>query len=294
MRLIAGEAATQAGERVASPDLETGFFAQLELEQLDVEAGALLELRRRGGADAAQWPEQRCRDHLGRFGFRGDRVFEPVARFSGGERARLSLSILVARRPNLLLLDEPTNHLDFEMRESLLMALQEFAGAVVIVSHDRALLRGVCNEFLLVAGGRVTPFDGDLEDYAKWLGTAATGATAPASTSAAASASASASTSASRSAAAPVRGADARRRAAARRAELAPLRDALRQTEKQLEALAAQRSATEARLAEPDFYARTPVAEQVELQQRHGRLSAEIDALESRWLELSEQLDAAD
>ena len=100
---------------------------------------------------------------------RGDRVFEPTRQFSGGERARLALAILVARKPNLLLLDEPTNHLDLDMRHALLVALQDFAGAVVIVSHDRALLRGACDRFLLVANGAVGPFDGDLEDYAAWL-----------------------------------------------------------------------------------------------------------------------------
>ena len=117
----------------------------------------------------SQWDEQRRRNHLGGFGFRGDRVFEPVVHFSGGERARLALAILVAERPNLLLLDEPTNHLDFEMRHSLITALQDFAGAVIVVSHDRGLLRSVCDQFWLVADGAVTDFDGDLEDYANWL-----------------------------------------------------------------------------------------------------------------------------
>ena len=116
-----------------------------------------------------QWDEQRRRNHLGGFGFRGDRVFEPVVHFSGGERARLALAILVAERPNLLLLDEPTNHLDFEMRHSLITALQDFAGAVIVVSHDRGLLRSVCDQFWLVADGVVRDFDGDLEDYAGWL-----------------------------------------------------------------------------------------------------------------------------
>ena len=117
----------------------------------------------------SQWDEQRRRNHLGGFGFRGDRVFEPVVHFSGGERARLALAILVAERPNLLLLDEPTNHLDFEMRHSLITALQDFAGAVIVVSHDRGLLRSVCDQFWLVADGAVTDFEGDLEDYSNWL-----------------------------------------------------------------------------------------------------------------------------
>ena len=137
MKTIAGTLPPLAGERVASPDLEAGFFAQLEVEQLDAAASAIEELGRRGGPAIAAWPPQRKRDHLGRFGFRGERVFEPVDRFSGGERARLTLAVIVAREPNLLLLDEPTNHLDFEMRSALMLALQDYAGAVLIVSHDR-------------------------------------------------------------------------------------------------------------------------------------------------------------
>ena len=128
----------------------------------------------------SQWDEQRRRNHLGGFGFRGDRVFEPVVHFSGGERARLALAILVAERPNLLLLDEPTNHLDFEMRHSLITALQDFAGAVIVVSHDRGLLRSVCDQFWLVADGAVTDFDGDLEDYANWLEKRGSSAATPA------------------------------------------------------------------------------------------------------------------
>src|SRR5687768_10583781 len=169
--------------RVASPDLIVGNFAQLEFDRLDSRDTALIALTNRIDEIGArpQWDEQRRRNHLGGFGFRGDRVFEPVVHFSGGERARLALAILVAERPNLLLLDEPTNHLDFEMRHSLITALQDFAGAVIVVSHDRGLLRSVCDQFWLVADGVVRDFDGDLEDYAGWLekraGSAATPAT---------------------------------------------------------------------------------------------------------------------
>ena len=169
MRVLAAQLPPLAGAMEAAPDIATGFFAQLELEHLDADGTALAELERRGGPEQPGWSELERRNHLGRFGFRGDRVFEPTRQFSGGERARLALAILVARKPNLLLLDEPTNHLDLDMRHALLVALQDFAGAVVIVSHDRALLRGACDRFLLVANGAVTPFDGDLEDYAAWL-----------------------------------------------------------------------------------------------------------------------------
>src|SRR5688572_27831542 len=171
MKLISGALPPSDGDRVASPDLIVGNFAQLEVDRLDARDTALVALTNRIDqlGVRGQWDEQRRRNHLGGFGFRGDRVFEPVVHFSGGERARLALAILVAERPNLLLLDEPTNHLDFEMRHSLITALQEFAGAVIVVSHDRGLLRSVCDQFWLVADGEVRDFDGDLEDYAGWL-----------------------------------------------------------------------------------------------------------------------------
>jgi ATP-binding cassette subfamily F protein 3 len=293
MKLIAGELALTGGERTAAPDLETGFFAQLELEQLDATAHSLLELRRRGGPEVGGWTEQQCRDHLGRFGFGGERIFEPVSRFSGGERARLSLAILVARRPNLLLLDEPTNHLDFDMRESLLLALQDFAGAVVIVSHDRALLRAVCNEFLIVGDGRVAPFDGDLEDYARWLGRREVDRESQRPDAALAAADAAPDRRSGAGGATRERGAEARRRAAARRAELAPLREALRTTEARLAELGSERQRIEARLAEPDFYLIAAPAEQRDLPLRHGKLLQEITTLEEQWLELGSALEAA-
>jgi ATP-binding cassette subfamily F protein 3 len=279
MRSIAGELAPLAGTRVASSDLESGFFAQLEVDQLDPAGTALLELQRRGGHGVAAWAPQQQRDHLGQFGFRGDRVFEPVSRFSGGERARLSLAILVARRPNLLLLDEPTNHLDFDMRDSLLVALQDFAGAVVIVSHDRALLRGVCDEFLLVADGRVSPFDGDLEDYASWLAKpraapAGTVAQVPAGSSAAARK-------------------ETRRQEAEARRQLAPLRAELQRLEAQIEQRTRRRGVLEQQLGDGEFYARSTAQEQRAASSEHAALQAEIGALETRWLELGEELERA-
>src|SRR5687768_428207 len=185
MKLISGALPPlnikEGGERVASPDLIVGNFAQLEVDRLDSRDTALIALTNRIDEIGvrSQWDEQRRRNHLGGFGFKGDRVFEPVVHFSGGERARLALAILVAERPNLLLLDEPTNHLDFEMRHSLITALQDFAGAVIVVSHDRGLLRSVCDQFWLVADGVVQDFDGDLEDYAGWLEKRAGSATTP-------------------------------------------------------------------------------------------------------------------
>jgi ATP-binding cassette subfamily F protein 3 len=279
MRVLAGQLAPMAGSLQAAPDVATGFFAQLELEHLDAEGTALGELERRGGATQAQWTELERRTHLGRFGFRGDRVFEPTRQFSGGERARLALAILVARKPNLLLLDEPTNHLDLDMRHALLVALQDFAGAVVIVSHDRALLRGACDRFLLVAGGAVCPFDGDLEDYAAWL-RRGVGASQPED---AGDCAAPAATSRR----------EQRRLEAQARNRLTPLRAEQRELEAHLERLTAERKDIESRLADPATYAAATAGEQRRLSARHGELSREISGLEERWLEVASALESA-
>jgi ATP-binding cassette subfamily F protein 3 len=279
MRVLAGQLQPLAGRIDTAPDVATGFFAQLELEHLDADGSALAELERRGGPEQARWTELERRNHLGRFGFRGDRVFEPTRQFSGGERARLALAILVARKPNLLLLDEPTNHLDLDMRHALLVALQDFAGAVVIVSHDRALLRGACDSFLLVANSAVTPFDGDLEDYAAWL---ARGAGAPPVEDALDP----------DAAAAPSRR-EQRRLEAEARNRLTPLRAEQRKLEKLLEQLTVERQQIESRLADPATYAATTVEEQRRLRARHAELSQEIPAIEERWLDVAATLEAA-
>ena len=296
VRTLAGDLAPLQGTRTPAPDLEVGFFAQLEVDQLDPTDSALHQLARRGGP-AADWTLQQQRDHLGSFGFRGDRVFEPVGHFSGGERARLSLAILVARRPNLLLLDEPTNHLDHEMRDALLIALQEFAGAVVLVSHDRGLLGGVCDEFVRVRAGRVEAYDGDLADYARWLGEADDATDTPTAADGAMGRATPASS------AAPATAADRReqrRLEAEQRNRLAPLRAELRRIEEDLARCETERRDLEARLADPSLYAGNADADRRgsgdaarDLPLRHGRLLGQIATLEERWLEIGEQLEAA-
>ncbi|WP_323157760.1 ATP-binding cassette domain-containing protein [Pseudomonas fulva] len=162
---LAGELEPLSGRLVRGENLAVGYFAQHQLDSLDDKASPLLHLQRIAPTER----EQTLRDFLGGFDFHGDRVDEPVVNFSGGEKARLALSLIAWERPNLLLLDEPTNHLDLEVRLALTMALQEFAGAVVVVSHDRHLLKSTTDDFLLVADGKVEPFDGDLDDYSRWL-----------------------------------------------------------------------------------------------------------------------------
>ena len=162
---LAGELAPLGGRLVRGENLAVGYFAQHQLDSLDDKASPLLHLQRLAPAER----EQTLRDFLGGFDFRGNRIDEPVVNFSGGEKARLALALIAWERPNLLLLDEPTNHLDLEMRLALTMALQEFSGAVVVVSHDRHLLKSTTDDFLLVADGKVETFDGDLDDYSRWL-----------------------------------------------------------------------------------------------------------------------------
>jgi len=165
IKLLAGELSIQKGERTDAKDLSIGYFAQHQLEQLDGEASPLLHLQRLD----SRATEKDLRNFLGGFAFVGDAALSAVAPMSGGEKARLVLALLVFQRPNLLLLDEPTNHLDLEMRHALSVALQDYVGAMVIVSHDRHLLRTVTDTLLLVDAGKVTCFDGDLEDYRQWV-----------------------------------------------------------------------------------------------------------------------------
>jgi ATP-binding cassette subfamily F protein 3 len=165
IKTLVGELALMAGERVASEHLVLGYFAQHQVDHLDMNATPLLALTR----IATRTSEIELRKFLGSFGFQGDRVITPAENFSGGEKARLALALIVWQRPNVLVLDEPTNHLDLEMRHALSMALQAFNGALIVVSHDRQLLGSCCDEFLLVADGKMDIFGGSLVDYASWL-----------------------------------------------------------------------------------------------------------------------------
>lgn len=165
IKLLAKELAPLSGKRVEGKDLNIGYFAQHQLEQLRLDESPLQHMMKLDPLTR----EQEHLNFLGGFDFKGDMARSPCLNFSGGEKSRLALALLIWTRPNLLLLDEPTNHLDLEMRHALTMALQDYQGGVVLVSHDRALLRASCDEFILVADGKATPFDGDLDAYSMWL-----------------------------------------------------------------------------------------------------------------------------
>jgi ATP-binding cassette, subfamily F, member 3 len=165
VKSLVGELPLLAGERNAHPDLRIGYFAQHTVESLMAGQSPIDHLRKLSPDIAAQG----FRDFLGKWNFPGDRAFESIDGFSGGEKARLALALIAWRQPNVLLLDEPTNHLDLDMREALAEALSDFDGAIVLVSHDRHLIGLVCDTFVRVADGKVEAFDGDLDEYAAWL-----------------------------------------------------------------------------------------------------------------------------
>src|SRR5712671_5546931 len=165
IKTIAGELAPLAGKAIFNKGLAVGYFAQHQIEMLRHDESPLWHLSR----ITRNVREQELRNYLGGFNFPGDMATTSIATFSGGEKARLALALIVWQRPNLLLLDEPTNHLDLETREALTVALAQFEGTLVLVSHDRHLLRATTDQFMIVAGGRLQAFDGDLEDYKDWL-----------------------------------------------------------------------------------------------------------------------------
>ncbi len=272
IKLLSGALAPLSGERVAAKDLAIGYFAQHQLEQLDAKATAVEHLLRLD----PKLGERGARDFLGGFGFAGERALEPVEPFSGGEKARLCLALTVYQRPNLLLLDEPTNHLDLDMREALTEALNDFEGALVLVSHDRALIRTCCNTLLHVGGGRVADYDGDLDDYAR-----AVQRDEPIAVTA------------TPAAAGGKRKEDRRDRAEAR-AKLAPLRKQMQHIEKRMASLEKDKQALEGKLADADFYASASTSQMLDLSQQRATLAAEIEALEGEWLHLQAELEAAE
>ena len=273
IKLLAGELGPVTGERVSAQDLAIGYFAQHQLEQLHPEHSPVEHLQQLD----RELGEQAARDFLGGFGFVGDKALEKVAPFSGGEKSRLVLALLVYQRPNLLLLDEPTNHLDLEMRQALATALQDFEGAMVIVSHDRHLLRTCCDRLELVANGRITAFDDDLDHYPNWLAHhARAGDDSPAAQKP------------------PTEDRKARkRRGAEQRRQLQPLKKALARAEGKLDALQAEQKGIEARLTDNGIY--DPENKQAlnELLSRKAEVDRRLEDAELEWLRAADRLETA-
>ncbi len=269
-----------SGDRLLSKDTKIGYFAQHQLDLLTPEQSPIDHLRLYAPNDR----ESEQRNYLGRFGFSGERIFEPVAPFSGGEKARLVLALMIRQQPNLLLLDEPTNHLDLEMRQALSVALIEYSGALVVISHDRHLLRSVCDELLIVHDGIVERFDRSLDEYPAWLKEQQI-----------------------REGQLDVSGTDnadarkqpskkqLRQREAQRRQRLKPLLDKVRKIEEQLAASRTDLEALETTLADESIY--TDPERKTELTgliKEQTSLKSAIDALEWSWMEASEALEIAE
>jgi ATP-binding cassette subfamily F protein 3 len=267
-----------AGERTLSKDTKMGYFAQHQLDLLNPSESPFEHLKAVAPGDR----ESELRNYLGRFGFNGERIFEPVAPFSGGEKARLVLALMIRQQPNLLLLDEPTNHLDLEMRQALSRALVDYSGALVVISHDRHLLRSVCDELLIVHHGTVDRFEYSLEEYPAWLreqeaenrpvAETGNGGDDPGQ----------------------INRKQQRQLDAEHRRKMKPLTDRVRKAESGLESRRSELEALEAKLADTSLY--TDASRKDELSQlirKQADLRAAVETLEWEWFEASEELDAA-
>ncbi len=268
IKLLAGGLAAMKGTREAARDLSIGYFAQHQLEQLHGELSPQQHLQMLDESLS----EKEARLFLGGFDFRGDMALAPVKPFSGGEKARLVLALVVYQQPNLLLLDEPTNHLDLEMRHALSMALQSFEGAMILVSHDRHLLRTVCDSLMLVSGGNVDLFNGDLDDYSTWLLEQRSDDDVVSTT--------------------PSRK-DDRRVKAEQRKQLQPLRNKVKKLEVELEKLHVQKSGLDEKLADPELYEAGSSDTLKRLSIEHRQLEQKLQDTEEAWMDCSEKLENA-
>jgi ATP-binding cassette subfamily F protein 3 len=273
MKLLAGALPPQRGDRIEGRGMQIGYFAQHQLEHLRPEHSALWHMMRL----SPKTREQDMRDFLGGFNFHGDQATEAVGPMSGGEKSRLALALIVWQRPNLLLLDEPTNHLDLEMRHALTLGLQDYEGALVLVSHDRSLLRATADELWLVEGGTVTAFDGDLDDYARRLR-----AGAPAEQIVAAA------PSVSRKEQKRQEAEERQRRFAQRK----PLESRLRTAEREIEKLNAERQRLEKLMAAPDMYGDGRKEDLKRCVLEQADVTAKLQKAEEQWLMLSAELEA--
>ncbi|MCK3655764.1 ABC transporter ATP-binding protein [Pasteurellaceae bacterium Macca] len=281
IKLLAGEIAPQSGKTQLAKGVQLGYFAQHQLDTLRPEESALWHLARL----APEKIEQELRNYLGGFAFHGDKVKQAVESFSGGEKARLVLALIVWQRPNLLLLDEPTNHLDLDMRQALTEALTQYEGSLVIVSHDRHLLRSTVDEFYLVNAGQVAEFKGDLEDYQKWLNeiNAQELAKKPQNSTACTTENTSLSATDRK---------EQKRLDAERRQQMAPLKKELAKLEKTLEKLSQQLAELEAELATTEIYEAEQKARLTATLAQQVECKKQLEEVEMTWLGIQEELEA--
>lgn len=284
IKSLVGDQNLLSGERTCGEHLHIGYFAQHQLEALDINASPILHLQR----CRPKATEQEIRNFLGGFNFRGDDAAGTIEKFSGGEKARLALAIIAWNKPNLLLLDEPTNHLDLEMRHALTMALQSFSGAIIVVSHDRHLLKNTVDDYWLVANGSVSEFEGTLQDYETWLDAFHKGSIENAiSTDKAVAGSSSdqaAETSEQRK--------ERKRIEADQRKKLSPLKKEAATLEASIEQAQAKLTEIEARLSESEIYEEKNKSSLKELISEQSKLKALVDEDELRWFELHEAIEA--
>ncbi|MGO2415663.1 MAG: ATP-binding cassette domain-containing protein [Cobetia crustatorum] len=279
IKALTGELDLVEGQRTAGEHLAIGYFAQHQVDGLDLSSTPFNHILRLSPAAG----ELEVRTFLGSFGFHGDEVYALVGSFSGGEKARLALSLIAWQKPNLLLLDEPTNHLDLDMREALTDALATFEGTVILVSHDRHLLRACVDEFWCIADGRVTPFDGDLDDYRAWLKARAEGERREARAQKDADAGVDSTRTPDRK--------EARRLAAELREKLRPLKKVSDKAEQQMSKAQGELDKIEEALGDATLYEADRKAELTRLLASQGEIKNRLDTAEAEWLEAQEALE---
>ncbi|RLA18450.1 MAG: ABC transporter ATP-binding protein [Gammaproteobacteria bacterium] len=275
IKVLANDLGINSGEIQYADTLKLGYFAQHQLEQLHLDESPLWHLQKIN----PKATEKELRNFLGGFNFKDDKTFDPIAPFSGGEKARLVLAILVYQNPNLLLLDEPTNHLDLEMRHALSVALQDYQGAIIIVSHDRHMLRSVTDQLYLVANGTASAFEGDLDDYRLWLNEQKL---------------LSNENSGDASNSSSINKKEQRKLDAERRKKLKPLYDALKKADKALEKYHQQQKDLESQLADTSLYNDANKAQLKQILQDKTRIDQALEETELEWMEISEQLEASE
>jgi ATP-binding cassette, subfamily F, member 3 len=271
IKALMGDITLSNGERVEGEHLRIGYFAQHQMEALDLDASPLLHLQRL----TPKVTEQEMRNFLGGFNFQGDKALKQVRPFSGGEKARLALAIVAWQQPNLLLMDEPTNHLDLEMRHALTLALQAYKGAMIVVSHDRHLLRNCVDEFWLVADGTLTTFDGDLTDYQALLSNSEKKADSDKPDNRI-----------------KTDAKEQRQEAAAKRALLSPIKKKIDKLEKEIKLQQTTLKTIEEQLSGSEIYQEENKEELQGILKEQGSAKRKLFDFEEQWLECQEELES--